>query len=86
VTEDGMTLPPEQLAWTGTDADGTPLADEHCQEWLSMSFKDVGRVGQISPPTLSELDLFAWKLDAHWTRWGTRACKNESLHLYCFED
>jgi hypothetical protein len=87
VTEHGETLPLEQYAWTGTAADGQPYPDEHCQKWLSMSYKDLGRVGQVSPPSLSELDLFAWKLDAHWTRWGTRACKTEdAMHLYCFED
>ncbi len=87
VTEHGTLLPPSEFpeyAWTGVTIHGEPAAD-HCEAWISSYFKYFGQVGQISPTSDSEADLFTWKLDAHWTSFKTRPCI-AAMHLYCFED
>ncbi len=84
VTEYGTKLPPTQYAWTGVDIHGSP-ADAHCEAWSTSSFKFTGQVGQVSPASDSEVDLFAWASDGHWTDYGLSLC-NYKLHLYCFED
>jgi hypothetical protein len=86
ITELGTVLPPEQYAWTGVDIHGQP-GGAHCEAWGTNYFKYSGRVGQISPATDSDADIFAWKIDGDWVDYSSRLCPtNNAMHLYCFED
>ncbi|HEY0137078.1 MAG TPA: hypothetical protein VGB85_23505 [Nannocystis sp.] len=86
ITELGTTLPPEQLAWTGVDIHGEP-GGAHCEAWSTDYFKYSGRVGQISPATDSDADIFAWKINGDWVDYASKSCfTNDARHLYCFED
>lgn len=82
ITEHGITLPPEEYAWTNTKFDGQPLSlQDHCQAWTSNSFLDLARVGQISP---AAVDLPAWYSNGYWTQYATKLCTLK-LHFFCFE-
>ena len=85
ITEMGTALPPEQLAWTGVDIHGQP-GGEDCNGWSTEYLKYSGRVGQISPVTDSDPDIFAWKIDGDWVDYASRSCATKAVHLYCFED
>jgi len=49
------------------------------------AFKVTGLVGQVSPASDSEADLFGWRSVAHWTKFASLACSYKR-HVYCFED
>ena len=86
ITEFGTALPPEQFAWTGVDIHGEP-GGTHCEGWGTDYFKYTGRVGQISPATDSDADIFAWRIDGDWVDFASRPCfTKNAMHLYCFED
>lgn len=84
VTENGVTLPPLQFAWTNIGADGLPFsAVNHCQEWTSEAFLITARAGKVSPASVAEFP--AWKAAFRWTSDALRLCQGKA-HLYCFED
>jgi len=75
----------EQLAWTGVDIHGEPGGTD-CEEWSTKYLKYTGRVGQISPATDSDADIFNWRIDGDWVDFNFRSCSTKVMHLYCFED
>lgn len=85
ITELGTVLPPEQYAWTGVDIHGEP-GGTHCEEWSTDYFQYTGRVGQISPATDSDADIFVWRTDGDWVDYTSLSCSTPFIHLYCFED
>jgi len=86
ITELGTMLPPEQYAWTGVDIHGEPGGTD-CEGWSTDYFKYTGRVGQISPATDSDADIFTWKIDGDWVDYTSVLCfTTNAVHLYCFED
>jgi len=85
ITELGTVLPPEQYAWTGVDIHGQP-GGAHCEAWGTNYLKYSGRVGQISPATDSDADIFAWQLGGDWVDYSSTPCAPKTMHLYCFED
>lgn len=89
ITETGVKLPRGHFAWTNVNPGGAPSwgSVDHCQKWISMSYKGKGRVGQISPLGDSQPEIFAWKLGAYWTSYAVPfPCQYTTLNLYCFED
>ena len=86
ITELGTALPPEQFAWTGVDIHGEPGGTD-CEAWTTNFFQYTGRVGQISPATDSDADIFAWRIDGDWVDFTSKLCATDlTVHLYCFED
>ncbi|HEY0133177.1 MAG TPA: hypothetical protein VGB85_03830 [Nannocystis sp.] len=88
ITEFGDPLPASpdpRYAWTGVGLHGEPDG-EQCQEWSTTYFKYSGRVGQISPVSDSDADVFDWMIDGHWVKFTSRPCATKAMHLYCFED
>ena len=75
----------EQLAWTGVDIHGEPGGTD-CEEWSTKYLKYNGRVGQISPATDSDADIFNWRIDGDWVDFNFTSCSTKVMHLYCFED
>ncbi len=59
-------------AWTGTDPDGTGVA-EHCVAWTSGDFINIGQLGDYSLET-----------DPQWTGLALAGCST-SARLYCFQ-
>jgi len=87
LTEFGTPLPPDQYpwyAWTGVGIHGE-AAGANCSAWSAGYYKYSGQVGQISPPSDSDADVFNWLSNAHWTQYTSLKC-DWSHHLYCFED
>ena len=87
LTEFGTPLPPDQYpwyAWTGVGIHGEP-AGANCEAWSEGFYKYSGQVGQISPPSDSDADVFNWRIDAHWSKYTALLCSTQQ-HLYCFED
>jgi hypothetical protein len=71
-------------AWTGVGLHGEPDGG-HCEAWSTAYFKYSGQVGQISPVSDSDADVFDWKIDGHWVKYTSLLCATKTVHLYCFE-
>ncbi len=84
ITETGVKLPAQELAWTNIGLDGQFFsAVNHCNEWTSQALLATARVGKVSPASAAELP--AWKAAHRWTSDAAASCVF-TVHLYCFED
>jgi hypothetical protein len=76
VDETGATVAATVRVWTGTKADGTAEASNHCSNWTSNATGggagDTGRIGRVD-------STLVW-----WTTGGTGWC-DSSNRLYCFQ-